>query len=145
MGQYLFERGPEMQHDTSPHRVVIVGQERLLHCTSLVLCHPRMIFAQAYPRWTRHSARVVRALQSGLKPLHGYSPDFMSVEALWRWLREDVTYNRCHTTRDELIANVRRFEATIHRDPVALSDRLRVKDTLDPGGRKTPIPEVVVF
>ena len=50
MGQYLFERGPEMQHDTSPHRVVIVGQERLLHCTSLVLCHPRMIFAQAYPQ-----------------------------------------------------------------------------------------------
>ena len=145
MGQYRFERGQEMQHDTSPHRVVIVGQERLRHCASVVRCHPRMIFAQAYPRWTHYSARVVRALQSALKPLHGYGPDFMPVGGLWRWLREDVTDNRCHTTRDELIANVRRFEATIHRDPVALSDRLRVKDTLDPGGRKTPIPYVVVL
>ena len=80
-----------------------------------------------------------------LEPLPGYSPDFMPVEALWRWLLEDVTDNRCHTTRDELFANVRRFEAAIHRDPVALSERLWVKDTLDPGGRKTPIPEVVVF
>jgi hypothetical protein len=145
VGQYPFEPGPEMQHDTSPHRVVIVGQERLLHRTSRVLCHPRMIFAQAYPRWTRHSARVMRALQSGLKPLHGYGPDFMPVGGLWRWRREDVTYNRSRTTRDELIANVRRFEATIHRDPVALSDRLRVKDTLDPQGRKTPIPQIVVL
>ena len=28
-----------------------------------------------------------------LVPLPGYSPDFMPVEALWRWLREDVTYH----------------------------------------------------
>jgi transposase len=75
-----------------------------------------------------------------LEPLPGYSPDFMPVEALWRWLREDVTYNRCHTTRDELIANVRRFEATINRDPVALADRLWVKDTLDPEEEKLRIP-----
>jgi hypothetical protein len=31
-------------------------------------------------------------LQIELVPLPGYSPDFMPVEALWRWLREDVTY-----------------------------------------------------
>lgn len=70
----------------------------------------------------------------------GYSPDFMPVEALWRWLREDVTYNRCHNTREELIANVRRFEATINGDPIALADRLWVKDALDPDEEKLRIP-----
>jgi len=75
-----------------------------------------------------------------LQPLPGYSPDFMPVEALWRWLREDVTYNRCHTTRDELVANVRRFEATINDDPIALADRLWVKDAIDPEEEKLRIP-----
>jgi len=58
VGRYDFEPGEEMQHDTSPHRVVIAGQERLLQCASLVLCHSRMIFAQAYPRWTRFWCKV---------------------------------------------------------------------------------------
>jgi transposase len=75
-----------------------------------------------------------------VEPLPGYSPDFMPVEALWRWLREDVTYNRCHTTRDELIANVRHFEAMINSNPIALADRLWVKDTLDPKEEKLRIP-----
>ena len=75
-----------------------------------------------------------------LEPLPGYSPDFMPVEALWRWLREDVTHNRCYTTRDELLVNVRRFEATINADPIALADRLWVKDTLDPEEEKLRIP-----
>ena len=59
VGRYDFEPGEEMQHDTSPHRVVIAGQERLLQCASLVLCHSRMIFAQAYPRWTRFWCKAV--------------------------------------------------------------------------------------
>lgn len=80
-----------------------------------------------------------------LDPLPGYSPDFMPVEALWRWLREDVTYNRCHSTRDELIANVRRFEATVNVDPVALADRLWVKDALDPDEEKLRIPRQTWF
>ena len=64
----------------------------------------------------------------------------MPVEALWQWLREDVTSNRCHNTRDELIANVRRFEATINADPFALADRLRVKDHLNSEEEKLRIP-----
>jgi transposase len=36
-------------------------------------------------------------------PLPGYSPDPMPVEALWRWLREDVTYHHCQASRDDLI------------------------------------------
>lgn len=42
-----------------------------------------------------HRTTCVRdaAAALGIKivPLPGYSPDFMPVEALWRWLREDVT------------------------------------------------------
>ncbi len=47
-----------------------------------------------------HRANSVRnaaaALDIELVPLPGYSPDFMPVEALWRWLREDVTDQHCH-------------------------------------------------
>lgn len=64
--------------------------------------------------------------------LPAYSPDFMPVEALWRWLRESVTYNHCHDTAAELIARVAAFVATINRDACALADRLWVKDELDP-------------
>jgi transposase len=36
-------------------------------------------------------------------PLPGYSPDLMPVEALWRWLREEVTYHHCHASTEDLI------------------------------------------
>ena len=49
-----------------------------------------------------HRAQAVRAeasdLNIALVPLPGYSPDLMPVEALWRWLREDVTYHHCHSS-----------------------------------------------
>lgn len=58
VGRYDFAPGEEMQHDTSPHRVVIGEQERRIECASLVLCHSRMIFAQAFPHWTRFWCKV---------------------------------------------------------------------------------------
>jgi transposase len=64
--------------------------------------------------------------------LPAYSPDFMPVEALWRWLREDVTYNHCHDTCQELIERVAAFEQRINKAPYVLADRLWVKDELDP-------------
>lgn len=57
-GQYHFAPGEEMQHDTSPHRVVIGGVLRELECASLVLCYSRKQYAQCYPRWSRFEARV---------------------------------------------------------------------------------------
>jgi len=68
--------------------------------------------------------------------LPAYSPDFMPVEALWRWMRESVTYNHCHDTAAELLARVAAFVATINRDACALADRLWVKDELDPEEEK---------
>jgi transposase len=43
-------------------------------------------------------------------PLPAYSPDFMPVEHLWRWLREEVTYHRCYEHESTLIARVNVFE-----------------------------------
>jgi transposase len=34
-------------------------------------------------------------LKVNLQPLSAYSPDFMPVEHLWQWFREDLTYHTC--------------------------------------------------
>jgi transposase len=57
-GQYHFEPGEEMQHDTSPHNVKVGGSVRLLQCASLVLAHSRMLYAQVYPTFTRFRCKV---------------------------------------------------------------------------------------
>ena len=87
-----------------------------------------------------HRAAGVRetaaALRIGLVPLPGYSPDLMPVEALWRWLREEVTYHYCHPTADDLRRRAADFEARVNQDPYAVADRLWVKDHLDPDEEK---------
>jgi transposase len=87
-----------------------------------------------------HRAGVVReaaaALQIDLVPLPGYSPDLMPVEALWRWLREDVTYHHCHPTAEDLSRRVADFQTRINQDTCAVADRLWVKDQLDPDEEK---------
>jgi hypothetical protein len=57
-GHYHFAPGEEMQHDTSPHTVTVGEHRRPLQCASLVLCYSRLIFAQAYPRWSRFQCKV---------------------------------------------------------------------------------------
>lgn len=57
-GAYHFDPGVEMQHDTSPHRVTIGGQVRLMQTASLVLCYSRLIYIQIYPRFTRFWCKV---------------------------------------------------------------------------------------
>src|SRR3954454_16012236 len=58
----------------------------------------------------------------------------MPVEALWRWLREDVTYHYCHPTAEDLSRRVAAFETRLNQD--ACADRLWVKDHLDPDEEK---------
>jgi hypothetical protein len=58
VGQYHFGPGEEMQHDTSPHKVLIAGRPVALQCASLVLCFSRLRYIQCYPRWNRFVARV---------------------------------------------------------------------------------------
>jgi len=79
---------------------------------------------------------VATTLGIELMPLPGYSPDLMPVEALWRWLREDVTYHHCHAVAEDLIRRAATFEARLNRDPFVVADRLWVKDHLDPNEEK---------
>ena len=91
-----------------------------------------------------HRATAVReaaaALQIELVPLPSYSPDFMPVEALWRWLREDVTYHHCHRTAEDLSRRVAAFEAELNQHPCTVADRLWVKGHLDPEEEKLRFP-----
>jgi transposase len=75
-----------------------------------------------------------------LHRLPGYSPDFMPVEALWRWLRSEVTANYCHRDPAELIERVANFEHTARRDPDRLRDRLGLPMKLDPAVEKLRCP-----
>jgi transposase len=87
-----------------------------------------------------HRAKTVQeaasALNIRLMPLPGYRPDLMPVEALWRGLREDVTYHHCHASADDLTRRVTDFEARLNREPFGIADRLWVKDHLDPNEEK---------
>ena len=94
-----------------------------------------------------HRAQTVKealkALQINLEPLPGYSPDFMPVEHLWQWLRQDVTYQTCYQSPAELIQRVDLFRQDINAKPFDISvrrsgvaDRLWVKNHLEPDDEK---------
>jgi Mu transposase-like protein len=57
-GQYHFEPGQELQHDTSPHEVVLGGRKRPVQTASAVLCYSRMLFFQCSPRFQRFDCKV---------------------------------------------------------------------------------------
>lgn len=82
-----------------------------------------------------HRSQIVRDaavdMKIHLQPLSAYSPDFMPVEHLWQWLREDVTYHTCYQSQADLIQTVSDFQQRINLDPISLADRLWVKNHLD--------------
>lgn len=94
----------------------------------------------SYHRSLRVQQRAVE-LDIELIPLPAYSPDFMPVEALWHWLREDVTYHHCHASAEQLIERVEQFRQRINANPYEVADRLWVKDQLDPEEEKLRIPK----
>src|SRR5271170_3414724 len=62
-GEYDFAPGQEMQHDTSPHRVLFAkagtpGRIVTAQCAGLVLAYSRRLFMQYYPRFTRFEAKA---------------------------------------------------------------------------------------
>jgi hypothetical protein len=57
-GTYEFGPGQEMQHDTSPHVVLLEGKKVKVQCAGLVLAYSRKLFIQYYPAFTRFEARV---------------------------------------------------------------------------------------
>jgi len=58
VGRYHFGPGQEMQHDTSPHELILDGKCRRVQTASLVLCYSRLLFFQFYPRFTRFDCKV---------------------------------------------------------------------------------------
>jgi transposase len=57
-GQYHFEPGVELQHDTSPHTVEVAGRKHKAQTASAVLCYSRMLFFQINPTFQRFDCKV---------------------------------------------------------------------------------------
>jgi hypothetical protein len=57
-GQYHFEPGVEMQHDTSPHEVEVGGRKYKAQTASAVLCYSRVLFFQINPSFQRFDCKV---------------------------------------------------------------------------------------
>jgi len=57
-GQYHFEPGEEIQHDTSPHELELAGKKRKVQTASAVLCYSRMLFFQCSPTFQRFDCKV---------------------------------------------------------------------------------------
>ena len=58
VGHYVFEPGMEMQHDTSPHKILISDKKITLQCASLVCAYSRKLYMQYYHRFTRFEAKT---------------------------------------------------------------------------------------
>jgi transposase len=69
VGEYHFQPGQEMQHDTSPHKIKIGDQLRLVQTAALVFCYSRMLFFQFSPTFTRFDCKVF--LTDALQYMHG--------------------------------------------------------------------------
>ena len=82
-----------------------------------------------------HRSNIVmnaaKELNITIQRLPAYSPDFMPVEHLWQWLREDVTYHACYDKKSKLIAQVKQFEQRINNNPYQVADRLWTKTSID--------------
>jgi transposase len=77
-----------------------------------------------------------KTLNVNLQPLSAYSPDFMPVEHLWQWFREDLTYHTCYQNQAELIQQVQLFQQRLNQKPLDIADRLWVKSHLEPEEEK---------
>src|SRR5215204_4009429 len=77
-----------------------------------------------------HRAQAVREIARTL------DIELMPLEALWHWLREDVTYHHCHASAEDLTRRVADFEESLNQEPFVIADRLWVKDYLDPEEEK---------
>jgi hypothetical protein len=60
-GEYVFAPGEEMQHDTSPHTILLGDLKIKAQCAALVLSFSRRIYVQYYPCFTRFECRVFLA------------------------------------------------------------------------------------
>jgi transposase len=57
-GRYHFEPGVEMQHDTSPHEVIVGGHKYKAQTASAVLCYSRMLYFEIWPQFQRFDCKA---------------------------------------------------------------------------------------
>jgi len=57
-GRYHFEPGVEMQHDTSPHEVIVGGRKYKAQTASAVLCYSRMLYFEIWPQFQRFDCKA---------------------------------------------------------------------------------------
>jgi transposase len=77
VGQYHFEPGVEMQHDTSPHEVEVGGRKYKAQTASAVLCYSRMLFFQINPTFQRFDCKVF--LTDAVRYMNG-APEHMMID-----------------------------------------------------------------
>jgi len=57
-GRYDFQPGIEMQHDTSPHEVIVAGRKYKAQTASAVLCYSRMLYFEIWPQFQRFDCKA---------------------------------------------------------------------------------------
>ena len=57
-GRYHFEPGVEMQHDTSPHEVIVAGRKYKAQTASAVLCYSRLLYFEIWPQFQRFDCKA---------------------------------------------------------------------------------------
>lgn len=77
-------------------------------------------------------AETAEKLGIELWPLPSYSPDFNAIEALWKWMREEVTQLTCYDTLRGLFDACKRFVEEINQNPLGIVKRLWPRFELDP-------------
>lgn len=68
--------------------------------------------------------------------LPAYSPDLNPIEALWKWMRQEVTQHFCHPSLADLFTDCLAFIDHINPDPEQIITRLWPKFVLDPDYEK---------
>lgn len=71
-GEYMPDPGKEVQHDTSPHNLIIGGKKITAQCAGIVLAYSKKLFIQYYPNFTRFEAKVF--LTEAFKFFNGSCP-----------------------------------------------------------------------
>jgi hypothetical protein len=57
-GRYHFEPGVEMQHDTSPHEVIVAGRKYKAQTASAVLCYSHVLYFEIWPTFQRFDCKT---------------------------------------------------------------------------------------
>jgi len=76
-GRYDFAPGVEMQHDTSPHEVVVAGRKYKAQTASAVLCYSRLLYFEIWPTFQRLDCKAF--LSQALRYMNG-SPERVMID-----------------------------------------------------------------